>query len=316
MLKKSSVVFLLLTLLVSLYGCDSKDYKNAVSLYADGKYQEAEEIFIRLGDYENSSQMVLKCRYDSACRHIKNKNYQEAVTLLIDLGDYEDCRELLKDAQQQLMYQKYAALIDILQDEDWYFYGGAESRINTLHFTEKTAVIMQTDFNDKLLKKEDYIPDQKEFAFTINDSRICLVRDDEIALEIPYYMSGSALKLGEGEYYTLQQIDESLQGYWTSRYDRYVAGMHLEGEYNLLIDHGQISFENAAAAMNKPGRYYYYGPYRGSYTLDVGCFNTDMEHGFEWNFNIINGKPVIFHLSDPFQKIPASSFPGRNGYSF
>ena len=51
-----------------LSGCKSSDYKKAQELYSSGNYEEAQTVFFKLGDYEDSAQMVEKCE--------KQKKYQ------------------------------------------------------------------------------------------------------------------------------------------------------------------------------------------------------------------------------------------------
>ena len=55
-----------------LSGCKSSDYKKAQELYSSGNYEEAQTVFFKLGDYEDSTQMVEKCE--------KQKKYQTLET--------------------------------------------------------------------------------------------------------------------------------------------------------------------------------------------------------------------------------------------
>ena len=57
-----------------LSGCKSSDYKKAQELYSSGNYEEAQTVFFKLGDYEDSAQMVEKCE--------KQKKYQALQTYL------------------------------------------------------------------------------------------------------------------------------------------------------------------------------------------------------------------------------------------
>ena len=42
----------------SLMSCDDLDYKKAIKLLDEGKYEEARDIFLALGDYEDSADIV------------------------------------------------------------------------------------------------------------------------------------------------------------------------------------------------------------------------------------------------------------------
>ena len=63
-----------------LSGCKSSDYKKAQELYSSGNYEEAQTVFFKLGDYEDSTQMVEKCD--------KQKKYQTLQTYLKEEGPY------------------------------------------------------------------------------------------------------------------------------------------------------------------------------------------------------------------------------------
>ena len=87
-MKKITALILALALAMSLAilsGCDSSDYKKAMSLYDNGQYEEAEAIFKELGEYENSREMVSECQYNEAIA-------------LYDAGDYEGAIQGFKNA--------------------------------------------------------------------------------------------------------------------------------------------------------------------------------------------------------------------------
>ena len=133
---------------------------------------------------------------------------------------------------------------------------------------------------------------------------------------IPYRLSGEEIVLGEGEYFSPDQMEEGLQGYWTCTTVSTFA--EFSGKRNihyLFVDHGTLKSEQAAEAFDgTDGEYYYFGPEEGSYKLGTGGFITEMRHGNEWFFNIIDGKPTVLHYDNVCT--PADGFPGRDGYSF
>ena len=81
---------LLAVLMLSLSGCKSSDYKKASELYENGNWEEAMTIFVELEDYEDSAEMVSKCKYEIAAEHQSNGEYIEAIALYTELGDFED----------------------------------------------------------------------------------------------------------------------------------------------------------------------------------------------------------------------------------
>ena len=96
-MKKIVAVILSLAIIGTLAGCDSSDYKKAVSLYESGNYLEAMERFEALGDYENSRDLLNQCRYDYA-------------KMLFENGDYVNAREQFLIAEQSEEVSEYLRL--------------------------------------------------------------------------------------------------------------------------------------------------------------------------------------------------------------
>ena len=76
---------IMLTAAAIITGCGKGgDYKKAMSMYENGQFEEAAEKFTELGDYENSQDMVMVCRY-------------EAAKTLFDAGNYEEAKKPLQN---------------------------------------------------------------------------------------------------------------------------------------------------------------------------------------------------------------------------
>lgn len=196
-----------------------------------------------------------------------------------------------------------------LANNTWYFNGG-DTALNSITFGEEEATISQVSFdgNGKHDNGSNSLP------YTIDDANINIEVEGADPIVIPYTMDGDALKLGDG-YLTLEEIDAGLQGYWTLHKSDTVMGQSLESEYNLYVNAGQLAAESASkAAGGGAGDFFYYGPDAGTYTLTFGSFDTNMFKGSNWNFTIIDGKPVILHFGDVCT--PSNGFPGPNGYKF
>lgn len=99
-MKKIVAVILVLAIVGTLAGCDSADYKKAVSLYESGNYLEAMEKLEALGDYENSRDLLNQCRYDYAM-------------MLLENGDYVNARE------QFLMVEQSEKVYKLLRQTAW-----------------------------------------------------------------------------------------------------------------------------------------------------------------------------------------------------
>lgn len=92
-MRRFAIGILLSVLLLSLTACDSADYKKAQKLYDAGDYLSAQMKFESLGDYEDSAEKVLLCRYAQANEALENKAYESAASQFEALGQYEDAEE-------------------------------------------------------------------------------------------------------------------------------------------------------------------------------------------------------------------------------
>jgi hypothetical protein len=106
-------------------------------------------------------------------------------------------------------------------------------------------------------------------------------------------------------------VDAGLQGYWEVR----TSSSFGENEYHIYFDNGSVQSESAAESLfGSNGEYFYYGPYTGTYTLNFGGLDTEMDHGDNWFFNIIDGTVTLLHYATVCS--PSYGFPGQYGYSF
>ena len=104
---KRTVIILILILLLT--GCESSDYKKALELEIGGRYEEAREIFISLGDYSDSKEQVKACNYELGCLLIDDEQYSEAAEIFEALGEYKNSSQYLKKANYELA-------MDLLED--------------------------------------------------------------------------------------------------------------------------------------------------------------------------------------------------------
>ena len=201
--------------------------------------------------------------------------------------------------------EKYSDVFAVISANTWFFNGGGDAILNYMDFKEDKVSIGQVYFDGNGLQDNGI----NDFSYTISDSEIVISTDGD-NLSIPYNIADNEIVLGTGEYFSSEQIEEGLQGYWKYSYDSFG-----KKEGYLLVDQGTLKSESASAASGgAPGDYYYYGPYDGSYTLGIGCFETDLFQGSYWHYNIIDGVPTVLYFDHVC--VPADSFAGENGYSF
>lgn len=200
----------------------------------------------------------------------------------------------------------YADVFNAISEKTWFFNGGEDTILNHITFKDNKASLGQVYYDGNGLHDNG----TDECAYVITDDKITVSKKGG-ELSIPYHMSNDDFILGEGDYFSPEQIEEGLQGYWTCSTSFLGKG----STHYLLVDHGTLKSENATeAADSTDGEYYYYGPYEGSYKLGLGGFITEMSHGNNWFFNIIDGKPAILYYYTVCE--PADGFPGRYGYYF
>ena len=95
-LKRIGALVLIVTVLCSLTGCNSSDYKKAEELLGTGNYEEALSIYESLelgGSYKDSAEKVLECKYQIAGVAYNNMDYIQSYDIYCDLNDYKDSVE-------------------------------------------------------------------------------------------------------------------------------------------------------------------------------------------------------------------------------
>ena len=305
-MKKTSVVLLVVILTVALLftGCGEKGkYDDAMSLYESGDYAGAAAKFESLGDYEDSASMLQVCNYENAKALLESGSYEDALAIFTELGDYEDSANYAAECNAQIQMQQYPELFSALEGNTWYFNGGADTILNGITFNGATATIAQVSFDGN--GKQD--GGSNDYAITVNDTSIALTMADGSQMEIPYTLNGDSVTLGNGEYFSVQDIEAGIQGYWEVRYSSFGTQ-----EKHIYFNNGEVKSESASG--NNYG-YYYYGPYSGKYTINFGGFDTEMRHGGEYFFNIIDGKVAVLNF-DHVLSPSSNGFPGEDGYSF
>lgn len=272
-MRKILAMLLICILVFMLTGCDSSDYKKAMSMYENGEYKEAAEIFAKLGDYEDSAEMAVK-------------------------------------AEKQWALVTYADVFETLKQETWYFNGGSDTTLNYLTFTDEEATVGQVYFDGNGIHENG----SNACAYVVDDTSVTITMADGTEMAISYEKGDAGITLDK-EYVSFSDVKKGLMGYWKSTSKKTIIGILSVSEDNIYVGEDTLESESASLAYGgSNGEYYYYGPYKGTYTLGIGCFETEMKHGDAWFFNIIDGKPTMLH----YDKVctPTDGFPRKDGYSF
>ena len=85
--KKIATLLCCLALLLCLTGCERADYVAAVEVYNSGQFAEARNLFLALGEYEDSAALAKRCDYHLAVQLYKDGKFPEAIAALEKLGD-------------------------------------------------------------------------------------------------------------------------------------------------------------------------------------------------------------------------------------
>lgn len=330
-MKKVTALLLALVLAMCLTGCKGSDYKNAVSLYESGQYEEAVDKFTELGDYKDSQLLLQTCKYESAKAMINSGSYEEAKAIFEELGDFEDSADYInscdynialelynsgdyegaieifetisdysdsadkiESANNELNRQKYSNVYDALEDNTWYFNGGSDTTLNSVTFDEDTATIAQVEMVMVNLETSTYERvdnGSNSYSYTVNGDSISIVMDNGSDLVINYSMSNNDIELGGNDYYTIEEVDAAIQGYWKCC----VQQSSFYREVNFYINGNHITEAQAFEDDQLPYDYVV-SSQECTYTLFFGGFEANLKWGFgdKLFWNIIDETPTVF----------------------
>lgn len=96
---KIAVISFCCALLVFLSGCASSDYNKAVSMFNNGDYKSAEDLFKSLGDYKDSANYLADIPYQEAMVLFNNGDYTNAERAFAILDDYKDSPKMVKECR-------------------------------------------------------------------------------------------------------------------------------------------------------------------------------------------------------------------------
>ena len=184
-----------------------------------------------------------------------------------------------------------------LSGNTWYYNGGSDTILNMISFGDESATINQISFDGNGAHEEG----GNEFAYTIDDSNIVVTMADGSELAIPYTLDGDTFTLGNGGYFTLDEVDAGIQGAWTTKSTKTIAGKTITSEQDIEFKDGTVASQNGTMAE---GSDYFYNVYEPtSYSLGNGTLETDMMHGSSWFFNIIGDAPTILYYDNVCSRI-------------
>ena len=101
-LSKALALVLILSILLSMTGCEALDYRKAVEQYNLGNFDAAAQSFSALGEYEDSRELAVLSQYWAALTRMEKGKFSEALPLFLELGDYEDSPQRAVECRYQM----------------------------------------------------------------------------------------------------------------------------------------------------------------------------------------------------------------------
>ena len=101
-LSKALALVLILSILLSMTGCEALDYRKAVEQYNIGNFDAAAQSFSALGDYEDSRELAVLSQYWAALTRMEKGKVSEALPLFLELGIYEDSAQRAVECRYQM----------------------------------------------------------------------------------------------------------------------------------------------------------------------------------------------------------------------
>ncbi len=84
-------------------------YDHGIEELEAGNYDEAVEIFEKLGDYKDSSKMVDESKYQKALSMFDSRKYDEAIEIFTQLADYKDSKNKVDESKYEIAMNLYEA---------------------------------------------------------------------------------------------------------------------------------------------------------------------------------------------------------------
>ena len=146
-----AVLVVVLALLATELIIPTIRYNKALAVMEAGRYQEAEQLFIALGDFKDSEGKSVECykaheesekrsNYNNAIALMNAGEYEKAISAFSELANYEDSAERIEECKTAILDDKYndaVALMDegkyeeaITAFEELGNYGDSSKKIN------------------------------------------------------------------------------------------------------------------------------------------------------------------------------------------
>ena len=195
---------------------------------------------------------------------------------------------------------EYKEVRDALDGQFYLYNGGSDTDLSGITFHGSTASIETC-----MLTTGEY-SDPVVVRYEIDDTSITILQADAEDLVIHYTLKDNQITLEKG-YYTLEELQNELQGCWETPIPTITA----PDKFQFKMDETSITsrwvYPNAGEIRGDV-YIYEYGP--EEYEILFGGFDCSAANGY--SFNIIDNEPTILHDSTVCYRI--EEFPSKDGY--
>lgn len=188
--------------------------------HAAGELESAAEAFALAGDYEDAEERQRECVYEQALNLRDEGAYQEASELFDSLGNYTDARERRDEcydlwlaeiaAEAETLYEAgdYAAVIDLMQDQDIEALPNAYESLRTMYYDSNLKVARQLIDEDRALDAYGYLIACNGYqnADTLLDKNIYKILgtwETSAGVRYGFYLNGTCIIAGEQMYFNM-----------------------------------------------------------------------------------------------------------------
>ncbi len=213
------------------------DYKAAVSLMEDGKYDEAIEKLENQDGYNDSKDMINECLYRKAGELLESDDYSKvakAVELFNDLGEYRDSLERTIEAKNKSLYLEAMLAFEGKRDSWWAW--KIFISLGDYKDSKEKAFLMRKEYDYskamELYNNQDYKKAEEKFKELGNykDSADMIIK----TFEMRYQQGMDLLEKGEifldEAYFQFKEIEDYKDA-------RIIAEKCLADMYAYLISH-------------------------------------------------------------------------------
>ena len=212
------------------------------------------------------------------------------IILYLSLFSSSNKNKVLKLINKQILYYNCGSDVELCQA----IFNNDKVTINYIKYDGNGGHVTANDYN-----------------WNVDNNNIT-INDD---LKIPYNIENNNITFDKNAYFTPEEIQKGIQGYWKLDNTTYVLGQIIKGKVNIYINGNNITYQDATQSKYDPNEYFYSGPEEKTYTLENGQIQIDSDAANSpYYFNIIEGEVKVLYYYKVMER--TDSLPDVNSYKF